>query len=284
MGIIDLVVSLLKPFMFVIMAVLDQFNLVHNCKVVDASGKTINATKVDGKIYPPFGESRIRNIPKVSIRHDDVLLCGFPKTGCHWMYEVISMLLKGKVKLSRHGKVFGGMIDAVPQIMLALVPSPRVLNTHVLYEGLPTEVWEKKNKIILTVRNPKDTVVSYYNHVTNLKSAYGYDGSFNDFFDLFIEGKLEYGDYFDHLLDWEKRMKSQNCNQILMVSFEDLKADPLKCVHKVAEFLEVKVTDDFASEVVEACSFKKMKKKRARDGQPAKLFRKGKEIKLVLYK
>ena len=160
MGIMDLMVSLLKPCLGLIMALIGQCSLMHNHQIVDASGKTINATRLDGKIFPPFGESRIRNIPKISIRQDDVLLCGYPKTGCHWMYEIISMLPNGKVQLSKHGKELGGMIDAVPEIMLNCLASPRVLKSHVVYKELPKQVREETNKIILTVRNPKDTVVS----------------------------------------------------------------------------------------------------------------------------
>ena len=89
-----------------------------------------------------------------------------------------------------------------------------------------------------------------------------------------MEGELEYGDYFDHLLDWEKRIKSQQCNHILMVSFEDLKADPMKCVNEVAKFLEVKVTNRFASELVDACSFSKLKKSGRETGQRPNCFEK----------
>ena len=274
-GIFDLIVNLLKPFMDRILPFLGRYMEMYNHQIVDASGKTMNVVKVNGNIYPPFGEYKFREIPKLRIRDDDVLLCGYPKTGCHWMYEIIFMLLHGKAELSRHGKELGGMIDFIPEILLDSLPSPRVLNSHLMYAQLPKEIVEKKTKIILTVRNPKDTVVSFYNHHIDLKSMYSYGGSFNDYFNLFMEGRLEYGDYFDYVLDWERTMKNQSFNQIHCVSFEDMKSAPLKCVLDVANFLKVKVTEQFAREIVDACSFNRMKKKRGKDGPPAKLFRKG---------
>ena len=45
---------------------------------------------------------------------------------------------------------------------------------------------EKKAKIVLTVRNAKDTAVSFYKHATN---TFEYTGSFNAFFKLYMDGQ-----------------------------------------------------------------------------------------------
>ena len=49
-----------------------------------------------------------------------------------------------------------------------------------------TQVWEKKVKVIYLQRNPKDTWVSLYNHAHGHKGSVGYDGTWDQFFDLFI--------------------------------------------------------------------------------------------------
>ena len=41
---------------------------------------------------------------------------------------------------------------------------PRLLKTHLSYDMLPEQVREKKPKIVYVTRNPRDAVVSYYNH------------------------------------------------------------------------------------------------------------------------
>lgn len=33
-------------------------------------------------------------------------------------------------------------------------------------------------------------------------TGHGFDGTFDEFFELFISGNTDYGDYFDHLLGW----------------------------------------------------------------------------------
>merc|ERR1711983_637845 len=41
---------------------------------------------------------------------------------------------------------------------------PRLIKTHLSYEMLPHQVSEKKPKLIYVTRNPRDTVVSFFNH------------------------------------------------------------------------------------------------------------------------
>lgn len=117
-------------------------------KIADAAGDTMYVPRHKGKMYPVFGTDRIAGIKTVRIRKDDVLLCGYPKTGCHWVYEIIYMLVNKKSELSKYGKGIGGMIDAMPHFLLDSLPSPRVLNSHVLYDELPQQVMYKRNKII----------------------------------------------------------------------------------------------------------------------------------------
>ena len=40
----------------------------------------------------------------------------------------------------------------------------RLIKTHLSYEMLPDQVREKRPKLIYVTRNPRDTVVSFYNH------------------------------------------------------------------------------------------------------------------------
>ncbi|XP_012942059.1 sulfotransferase 6B1 [Aplysia californica] len=246
-----------------------------NHRITDRSGKSLRACKFNGKLFPAFGLERLRTIPNISIRRDDVMLCGYPKTGSHWVHEILHMLVNGKSELSKHGKGLGGMIDVMPDIIIDSLSSPRVLNSHFVYEDLPKGVREHRTKIVLTVRNPKDTVVSFYNHVRNLEEFYTYTGEFKDYFELWIEGNVDYGSYFDFYLSWDELLKNQERHPVLLVKYEDIKAQPMENIKRIAQFLEVDVTDKFVAEIVEKTSFDSMKSKRAK-ATAAKLFRKGK--------
>ena len=49
---------------------------------------------------------------------------------------------------------------------------------------------EKKTKIVVALRNPKDMVVSFYHHHKGI-SIHDYNGKFPDYLQLFVEGKCK---------------------------------------------------------------------------------------------
>ncbi|KAL1486758.1 hypothetical protein MTO96_046827, partial [Rhipicephalus appendiculatus] len=57
---------------------------------------------------------------------------------------------------------------------------------------------------------------------------------FDDFFELFITGDVEFGDYFDHLLSWYAHRSDPN---VLFLTYEELKRDTAAAVVKISGFL-----------------------------------------------
>jgi len=245
-----------------------------NYKLTDRRGNSYTVCKVDGRVYPCFGISRLSTVQDITIRPSDVILCGYPKTGCHWVYEILHMLLSGKAQLSKGSSEFA-MIDLIPDILLDSLPSPRLLSSHQQFTRLPKGVQENQNKIILTVRNPKDTVVSYYNHILVQPHAYtNYQGGFSDYFHLFMGPEHQWGSYFDYYATWGDLMKTNEHKRILLVSFEDNKANPVANVKRIAKFLDFDISDELAVEIVSQSSFSSMKTKRDAESR-GQLLRKG---------
>jgi hypothetical protein len=58
------------------------------------------------------------------------------------------------------------------------MPTPRLIKTHLPYGFLPSK--KEQAKIIYTVRNPKDTVVSYF-HFARMLSFSGFTGTFDEY-------------------------------------------------------------------------------------------------------
>ena len=58
-------------------------------------------------------------------------------------------------------------------------------------------------KFIYVARNPKDVAVSLYHH-SRLLTHCEFDGDWDCFFEIFMEGKNEMGSWFDHVPDWWK--------------------------------------------------------------------------------
>lgn len=64
--------------------------------------------------------------------------------------------------------------------------SPRFVKSHLPKDLLPTQIWEKKAKVIFVVRNPKDVAVSNYHHY---KLFHTYEGTLNEFLEAFLDDK-----------------------------------------------------------------------------------------------
>ena len=87
---------------------------------------------------------------------------------------------------------------------LQALPSPRFFKSHTSYDMMPGgEPAKSPSKYIYVARNPKDTAVSMYHHVRNFKS-FDFDGPWDGFYEEFMNGRVESGLWFDHVLQWWK--------------------------------------------------------------------------------
>ncbi|XP_048242681.1 flavonol sulfotransferase-like isoform X2 [Haliotis rufescens] len=70
-------------------------DLVH---VKDRSGKAYSLQRYDGVYYNTFyNVAHLQQIKGFKLRADDVYFAGYLRTGTHWTYEMMSMLLKADV-------------------------------------------------------------------------------------------------------------------------------------------------------------------------------------------
>ncbi|XP_073483897.1 sulfotransferase 6B1-like isoform X2 [Aquarana catesbeiana] len=136
-------------------------------------------------------------------------------------------------------------------------PSPRILASHISYEIIPKTFFEKKTKMLLILRNPKDTAVSYY-HFTNNNPVLPTYESWDLFFKDYISGNVIYGSYFDYTLQWEKHIDDGN---ILVLTFEDMKVDLPKELKKISDFYGLAMMDEQIKLVKEKTTFLSMKEK-----------------------
>lgn len=242
-----------------------QYGFPSNKTVVDADGNKLTLAELDGKIVPPFGEKYFRQIRDLEVRDDDVFLCGYPKTGCHWTWEILKMIRAKDVTYTKFGKG-ESFLELRPSEVTDSQPSPRVLNTHVWYDYLPKQLHEKKTKIIFTSRNPKDTAASFYNHHVALGHMYGdYKGTFKAWFPLYMEGNVQYGGFADYHLSWYTAMRENPGHPIYITSFENKKEDLPREIRNMAKFLEVDLSDDLVLEIAKQAGFDSMKKEYTKD-------------------
>ncbi|NXU03953.1 ST6B1 Sulfotransferase, partial [Buphagus erythrorhynchus] len=137
------------------------------------------------------------------------------------------------------------------------LPSRRIIVTHLRPDFLPPSIFQSKAKILVLVRNPKDTAVSYYHFSNNLPISPSFD-SWDDFFADFLNGKLAWGSYFDHLVEWNKYIDNE---KIMTISYEELKEDPILGMKKIASFFGFSLCEEDFSRIAKKTTFKAMKEK-----------------------
>ena len=135
-------------------------------------------------------------------------------------------------------------------------PSPRLFSSHAHLRFIEKQVMKDKVKVIVVMRNPKDTLVSLY-HFYQMASPMGfYKGTWDEFFQLFKEKRLWGGDVFDFNTAWWKVRDQDN---IFITTYEEMKKDHEGVVRKVAKFLGKELSDEVVQKIVELTGFEQMK-------------------------
>ncbi|KAJ6666231.1 hypothetical protein lerEdw1_000503 [Lerista edwardsae] len=204
-------------------------------------------------------------------REDDVLLVSYPKSGTHWLAEIITHLCASKAALTSPIEL--GDLSKLKQ--LNRVSGKRIIPTHLDGHMLPPAFKLKQCKAIYIIRNPKDTAVSmyhYYRENPNLPTV----DSWPHFLEMFLKGNgqgpplasqnsprtllaifpVVCGSWFDHVLSWEEHTNDKNT---LFLFYEDMKKDLSRVVKNISTFLGVNVNDSIISEICKKSSFGEMK-------------------------
>jgi len=144
----------------------------------------------------------------------------------------------------------------IPMKMVNEMPSPRILKSHSPYHmmagGLPHT---SPAKYIYIARNPKDTAVSFYYHTSGFIYAQ-YSQPWEHYFQLYMNGTVDFGLWFDHVLEWWKHRDAEN---ILFLKYEDMKMDHRGVVKKIAEFMGYDLKEEVIDVIVKKSTFQNMK-------------------------
>ncbi|XP_044291188.1 sulfotransferase 2B1-like [Varanus komodoensis] len=169
---------------------------------------------------------------------DDTVVVTYPKSGTFWMQEILG-LIRNDGDPSRVQNL--GVLERPPWIehecflkrALAL-PPPRLLSSHLPFHVFPKSFLHSKAKVIYTMRNPRDVLVSFYYFAKGCK-AFKNLGTLADFMEEFLSGNVLYGSWFDHVKSWIGVKERPN---VFFVTYEELQQ--LDSVVENASFQKMK--------------------------------------------
>ncbi len=164
----------------------------------------------------------------------DVFVASYPKCGTTWVQYIVYLLENDARPLAagqRLDELFPHL-EEVGEAALRALPEPRLIKTHLPFERTP---FAAEAKYVYIARNPFDCAVSFYHHTRGFPRHYDFaDGTWDAFFECFMAGEVDFGDYFDHLVSWWPRRNDEN---VLFLTYERMRAAPADAVARIAELL-----------------------------------------------
>jgi hypothetical protein len=118
------------------------------------------------------------------------------------------------------------------------------------------QIKEGQVKVIIVIRNPKDTLVSYYNFYRMWEGYGKYRGTWDEFFDVHQSKLVSYGNYFDWYESWLPLISLPN---VLLVKYEDMKSALPDVLARTSTFLGKAMPSDVRYDLIQHLSFESMK-------------------------
>uniref|UniRef100_A0A669PGU4 Sulfotransferase n=1 Tax=Phasianus colchicus TaxID=9054 RepID=A0A669PGU4_PHACC len=226
----------------------------------------------NGILYPAALSSpeTLEALKSFETRSSDVILAGYPKTGTNWLEQMVREIesadakyteeeMKERINAEKELQMFPRLEFGDPGVFerMKKLPSRRIILTHLPPHHLPPSLLQGKVKILLLVRNPKDTAVSYYHFYNNMPVLPSF-ATWDEYFAAFMNGKLAWGSYFDHLMEWNRHIDHE---RMMMISYEELKENPVLGMKKIAAFFGFSLSEEEFSRIAKKTSFQAMKEK-----------------------
>ncbi|XP_078511819.1 sulfotransferase 6B1-like [Lissotriton helveticus] len=213
-----------------------------------------------GVLYPSTlcSPETFQALEAFQLRADDLLMVAYPKCGTNWTLHILHDMMyniHGKEPLTFTHILEFGSPDKFE--IMNQIPSRRVLTTHLHRDNIPRSMEVSKVKTLVVFRNPKDTAVSLFHFLNSLYGAPTYN-SWDECFEHFISGKVTYGSWFEHAVAWNEHIDDDN---VMVLMFEDMKADLAAAVQKIADFFEINLTKEQIQLITERGHFKAMKER-----------------------
>lgn len=196
----------------------------------------------------------LRESQRFEPRADDIWIATYPRSGTTWSQYILLLLVHGVDFEFEHVHDVSPWFERSLALgshraeTLAQLEAPRIFKTH-----LPGGWVPKKGRILHISRDGRDVALSYF----NLYQKYlGFEGSFDEFFERFLTGELQYRSWFDFEEGWKARHGEPS---VLALNYEDMREDPEQAVANIASHLGLERSPAEIHAVAEAVEISKMK-------------------------
>ncbi|XP_047457500.1 uncharacterized protein LOC125017966 [Mugil cephalus] len=207
------------------------------------------------------------NIQNFKARPDDILIVTYPKAGTTWVSYILDLLYFRQTNPDRQLTV--PLNKRVPFLEMYKPPlppgtvvadelptTPRLIKSHLPVQFIPNSFWEQRSWIIYVARNTKDSAVSYF-HFCRMNNSQPDPGDWNTFLQKFMEGKMVFGSWYDHVNGWWQ--KKQSYSNLHYMFYEDLIEDSGREIDRLCSFLGLSPSGEEKEKILAEVTFDSMK-------------------------
>ena len=225
------------------------------------------------RIFKGFHQQNLRRLKKTNPFKNytpgphDVFVATYAKSGTNWIMQIVTQLAwHGKAEFEHihelvpwpDSEAFGPMKGfAIPigidSVWKASLEHKRAVKTHLSWDLIP---FSEQARYIMVIRDPKDVFVSGYHFFK--ESMLGRGLSAETWLRLFQSENFPVGGSWavNAASYWAERRHPN----VMVLSFKSMKRDLDGTVRKVAEFLDLHLSDEAMGEVCSKSSFAYMKR------------------------
>ncbi|MGB5284356.1 MAG: sulfotransferase domain-containing protein [Polyangiales bacterium] len=198
----------------------------------------------------------LRGTMELEVRQSDIFISSYPRSGTTLTQWIVYLLAHeaqpDPMHLTKVSPWFERSL-AIGELSASdfdRFPSPRVFKSHLPRQWLPDGA-----RYIYVERDGLDVLLSYFHFYREYLS---FEGSLDDFHQRFVDGRLQYGSWFDHVAGWRERASDPDA---LIVRYEDLLSDRKGSIERIVEFLGWERDERWVDRVVSESSFDAMKQR-----------------------
>jgi len=186
----------------------------------------------------------------VRSRSADQYLVSYPRSGNTWMRTMLSVLVNPAAE---------GNPDFTRQNILGIsISNAKKINAHNSPRLIKSHTWFRKDisRAVYLVRDGRDVLISLYHYyiTRNMK-----DLTFSDFYKDYMNGR--YGQlWHQNVESWLINGRELLGDNLLVLTFEELKADTPQTLTRAAEFLDLPAGSFEVEKALEASDINRMRK------------------------
>jgi hypothetical protein len=198
----------------------------------------------------------LRGRMELEVRPTDVFISSYPRSGTTLIQWILYLLIHEEQPDPEHLTKVSPWFErslAIGEVTasdLQRFPSPRVFKSHLPRQWLPDGA-----RYIYIERDGLDVLVSYFHFY---RAYLGFEGTLDDFYRRFMDGRVQYGSWFEHVAGWHERASDPD---VLIVRYEDLLSDRKASIERIVDFLGWERDERWIDRAVIESSFDAMKRR-----------------------